>query len=107
MEPLHFTDCYIAQGRIGRIRLQSACYSWGEVLHMVALELWRRGEAESARVTLKARHQTVRQFLQQRFGIVTGAREYWHPERWTPDRADLKEFLGALRAARVPARRAA
>jgi hypothetical protein len=44
-EPRHFTDLYIAQGRIGRTRLRSACYSWGEVLHIAALELWRRGAA--------------------------------------------------------------
>ena len=57
----------------------------------------RCGEADAARVTLKARRQTVRGFLLARFGIVTGAREYWHRENWTPDRADLHEFLGALR----------
>jgi hypothetical protein len=67
---------------------------------MAALELWRRGEADTARVTLKAGHQTVREFLRERFGIVTGARQYWHRENWTPDRADLQEFLGALRDAR-------
>ncbi len=94
------TDSYIGTGKIGARPLSSACYTWHETLAMVAIELWNRGEAESARVTLKARRQTVREFLRTRFGIVTGAREYWHRENWTPDRADLQEFLGALREAR-------
>lgn len=95
------TDDYIQHGRIGRIDLPKAgCYTWHETLRLVASELWRRGEAERARVTLKAGRQTVRQFLRERFGIVTGAREFWHRENWTPDRADLQDFLGALGDAR-------
>lgn len=35
------------------------------------------------------------------FGIVTGARQFWHRECWTADRADLQEFLMALRDARA------
>ena len=96
----NLTDLYIAQGRIGQRLLSSACYTWSEVLRLAAIELWRSGEAERARVTLEARGQTVREFLRVRFGIVTGEREYWHPENWTPDRADLHEFLGVLRSAR-------
>jgi hypothetical protein len=95
------TDLYISQGRIGRIELRKAgCYTWHETLRLVASELWRRGEADAARVTLKAGRQTVREFLRTRFGIVTGAREFWYRENWTPDRADLCDFLGALRDAR-------
>ena len=94
------TDDYIQHGRIGGIELHKAgCYTWHETLRLVALELWRRGDADAARVTLKARRQTVREFLRTRFGIVTGAREFWHRENWTPDRADLQDFLGALRDA--------
>ncbi len=51
------TDLYISQGRIGQRRLSSACFTWSEVLQLVALELWRRGEADAARVTLKAGRQ--------------------------------------------------
>ncbi len=91
------TDLYIEQGRIGKLKLNNACYTWAETLRMAAAELWRRGEADRARVTLKARHQSVREFLWVRFGIVTGARELWYRENWTPDRADLHDFLGALR----------
>jgi hypothetical protein len=91
------TDLYIAEGDIGRVSLSSACYTWHDTLRLVATELWKRGEAERARVMLKAGRVTVRQFLRERFGIVTGAREYWHRENWTPDRADLQEFLRALR----------
>jgi hypothetical protein len=92
---------YVAQGEIGQRKLSSACYTFSEVLRLVAQELWRRGEADAARVMLKARRQTVRQFLRERFGVVTGEREYWHRENWTPDRADLHEFLGALRDTRT------
>jgi hypothetical protein len=92
------TDDYIRQGRIGSPELRKAgCYTWHETLRLVASELWRLGEAERARVTLKAGRQTVREFLRTRFGIVTGAREFWHRENWTPDRADLRDFLSALR----------
>ena len=94
------TDLYISQGRIGQRRLSSACFTWHETLRLVASELWRRGEAERARVTLKVGRETVREFLRTRFGIVTGAREFWHRENWTPDRADLQDFLAALRDAR-------
>ena len=59
----NLTDLYIAQGRIGQRQLSSACYSWGEILHMAAVELWRRCEADAARVMLKAGHRTVREFL--------------------------------------------
>jgi hypothetical protein len=97
------TDLYISQGRIGLCDLSSACFTWSEVLRLVASELWRCGEADAARVTLKAGRQTVREFLRTRFGIVTGARQFCHRESWTPDRADLWEFLGALRNARSPA----
>ena len=94
------TDLYIEQGQIGEQMLNTACFTWTETLRVAATELWRRGEAERARVTLKARHQSVREFLWTRFGIITGARELWHRENWTPDRADLHEFLGALRDAK-------
>jgi hypothetical protein len=101
------TDNYMPTGKIGRADLSAGWYSWGEILTLAALELWRCGEAESARVTLKARRKTVRQFLRERFGIVTGAREYWHRENWTPDKADLHEFLGALRNTRAVVKRVA
>ena len=91
------SDCYIAEGRIGRFELSRGCHTWHEMLRLVAAELWRCGEAERTRVTLKAGGVTVRQFLRGRFGIATGAREFWHRETWTPDRADLHDFLRALR----------
>jgi len=95
------TDDYIQHGRIAHTDLRKAgCYTWHETLGLVAAELWRRGEANAARVTLQAGLQTVREFLRTRFGIVTGAREFWHRENWTPDRADLQDFLAALRDAR-------
>jgi hypothetical protein len=96
------TDSYIGTGKVGARPLSSACYTWHEILSLVAIELWRGGEAERARVMLKtAGGPSVREFLRARFGIVTGAREYWHRENWTPDRADLQEFLGALRDAKA------
>jgi hypothetical protein len=79
-------DLYIGTGKIGQRRLSSACYSRPEVLRLAALELWRRGEAEGTRVTLKARRQTVRQFLQARSGFMTGSREYFHDSHISADR---------------------
>ena len=73
---------------------------------MAADELRQRGEVGAARVTLKSRRVTVREFLLQRFGVATGRREFWHRSNWTPDRADLQEFLAALRETR-PLRRTA
>ena len=96
----NLTDLYIRHGRIGSRLLSVGWHSWGEVLSLVAAELWRCGEADAARVTLKAGRQTVRAFLRERFGIVTGRREYWHRPQWTPNRADLQEFLGVLREVR-------
>ena len=94
------TDMYVAQGRIGRINLSSACHNWHEVLAMVAADLTRRGEDAAVRARLKARVISVRAFLQERYGIFTGPREYFHDSWMTPDRADLKEFLRAIREAK-------
>ena len=91
------SDLYLAQGRIGQHSLSDGCYTWGDTLRMAAAELRQRGEAEAAHVTLKSRQVTVRQFLLQRFGVATGRREFWHRAQWTPDRADLQEFLRVLR----------
>ena len=59
------TDLYVGQGKIGRLDLSKACYAWHETLRLVAAELWKRGEAEHARVMLKAGRQTVREFLRE------------------------------------------
>ena len=67
------SDLVIREGRIGTRTLSHGWHSWGEVLSLAAAELWRSGEAEAARVTLKAGGVTVREFLRERFGIVTGA----------------------------------
>jgi hypothetical protein len=48
----NLTDLYVAEGRIGHRPLSSACYTWHEILAMAASELWGRGEADAARVTL-------------------------------------------------------
>jgi hypothetical protein len=93
------TDLYIAKGPVGRTDLSAGCWTWHETLALVAADLTRNGEVESARVRLKARLQTVRAFLQARYGIFTGPREYWHRENWTPDRADLRDFLRACQRA--------
>lgn len=100
------TDSYIAEGRIGSQQLSSGCYTWHETLRLAAAELWRCGEAETTRVTLRSGRLTVRQFLRKRFGVVTGVREYWHRATWTPDRADLHEFLATMRTeAPTPSKR--
>lgn len=94
------TDNYIPTGKIGQMPLSRAAFNWFDVLDIAARELRRTGEADAARVTLRAGRQTVRQFLRERFGIVTGPRLAWHRENWTPDRADLHDFLRALSRAR-------
>ena len=94
------TDVYVAKGQIGRINLSSACYTWHETLALVAADLTRRSEDAAVRAMLKARRQTVRAFLRARYGIFTGPREYWHDSRLTPDQADLKDFLRAIREAK-------
>jgi hypothetical protein len=93
------TDLYIERGQRPPPAIECVLL---EVLAMAAAELWRRGEADAARVTLKGGRCTVWKFLRERFGIVTGAREYGHRSNWTPDRADLQEFLGALRVTALP-----
>jgi hypothetical protein len=95
----HRTDCYISPGRIGKLDLRSGCFNWVEVLELAARELRRTGELSAARQAVQSGAVTVRQFLARRFGIVTGPREYWTRQGWTPDRADMHEFLGALRRA--------
>ncbi|MFN0101431.1 MAG: hypothetical protein ACKV2U_04990 [Bryobacteraceae bacterium] len=67
------TDLYIHRGKIGQTDLDNGCYTWGEVLSIVAAELWKLSEVDAARVTVKSGRLTVPQFLRQRFGIVTGA----------------------------------
>ena len=94
---MRYRTSYLAQGRIGQHALSDGCHTWGDVLRMAAAEVRQRGEADAARDTLKSGKLTVRQFLLQRFGIVTGRREFWCRPQWTPDQADLHEFLRVLR----------
>jgi hypothetical protein len=94
------SDFYIPIGRIGAVNLNAGCYTWGEILNLAAAELWRTGEADAARVTLKAGRQTVRAFLRQRFGVVTGARQFFTPSHRKPDEQDAREFLSVLGVAR-------
>ena len=64
------------------------CYGWLR---------WNCGAVgKQRRVTLKPGRVTVRRFLRERFGILTGAREYWHRENWTADQADLQEVFGGI-----------
>lgn len=91
------TDTYIPSGTIGNLPLSRACYTWCEVLALAAQELHCTGEVRAARVTVK--RTPVRQYLRERFGVVTGPREYYHRREWTPDRADRADFLRALREA--------
>jgi hypothetical protein len=65
-------------------------------LRLAAKKLHANGEADAARAWLRIGSITVRRFLDERFGILTGLRQTWHRSNWTPDRADLNEFLTAL-----------
>ncbi len=42
----------IPTGNIGRLKLSGACYTWGEVLLLVARELRQTGEAQATRILL-------------------------------------------------------
>ncbi len=95
------SDSCIRQGRIGGRDLSHGWYSWAEALSVAAAELSNCGEVESVRVALSDGTQTVRQFLYERFGVVTGRRESWHRKDVAADEADLREFIGALREAKV------
>jgi len=81
------TDDYIHAGRIGALKLSSACFSWYEVLRLAAWELHAKGEADTARAL--------------RSGSVTGRRQALHRPNWTPDRADLHEFLKTMERAKT------
>ena len=50
-------------------------------------------QADAACVMLKAGHLTVRESLRRRFGVLAGAREYWHPAHRTPDEQDTRALL--------------
>jgi hypothetical protein len=49
------------------------------------------GEDAAVRAMLRARHQTVRQFLAERYQVFTGPREYWRDPRFTADEADTRD----------------
>ena len=67
---------------------------------MVAADLVRRGEDAALRARLRARVISVRGFLREHYGIVTGPREYWRDSRLTPDWPDLQDILRAIREAK-------
>jgi hypothetical protein len=113
------TDARIPTGRITAVNLANGCYTFGEVCALAATDLTRRGEAAAVLAQLGSGGVTVRDYLRERYGAVTGPREYYTPPHITPDAADLKMLRAALRRAgawrrpqpdhvpRRPARRAA
>ena len=111
-------DARISTGRIARVNLADGCFTFCEVLALAAQDLTARGEAAAVLARLTG-GVTVRAFLRERYGAVTGPREYYTPPHRTPDAADLRALRCALRRAgawrraqpdrapRRPARRAA
>ena len=109
------TDAYIPTGRIAAVNLANGCYTFAEA----AADLTRRGEVAAVLARLGGGVVTVRDYLRERYGAVTGPREYYTPPHITPDAADLKMLRAALRregawrrpqpdhVPRRPARRAA
>jgi hypothetical protein len=91
------TDSYIPSGRIGGRDLRHGVYTAYEVFQLAARDIGLLGRAREVTALLRARRQTVREFLTARYGVSIGPRQYWHDTRWTADEADLKDFLRMLR----------
>ena len=94
------TDLYVAMGRVGKLDLRNGCYTAYEVFQLAAREIAGCGDQHAVRALLKSGIQTVRGFLQTRYGCVLGPREYFTPSHLTPDQADMRDFLHVLRRAR-------
>ena len=98
------TDDYLPEGRVpdvlkGTVRdMRDGCYSFGEVLDLAAHQLVWTGEASAVEARLRGGAVTVRQFLRERYGIVTGESEGGN------DR-DLRRFRNWLADARWRLRR--
>ena len=65
---------YVPSGRVGWIDLSKGCYTGYEVFRLAAQDLAQRGLASNVAAMLQARHQTVRQFLADRYGVMMGER---------------------------------
>lgn len=94
------SDTRISSGRIGKLNLSDGCFTVYEVFRLASEDIAQRGLAREVSALLRTRRQSVRQFLAERYGIDMGEREYWHDPRRTPDAADLRDFLRALRQAK-------
>jgi hypothetical protein len=80
------TDAYIPNGQIGPLDLSTGCYTFGEVLAAVASDLTRRGTAAVVLTQLSAPSRTtVRGFLRDGYGVVTGPRELYTAPHRTPN----------------------
>jgi hypothetical protein len=100
-----YTDCYVPEGRIGKLDLSRGCYTAMDIFGAAAVDLAARGLADEVRALLSAgRH--VRDFLATAYGCSMGPREYFTPSHLTPAEADRKDFLRILRRSRLAAKNA-
>lgn len=60
--------------------MRRGCYSFGEILDLVAHHLVWTGEAQAVETRLRGGSVTVRAFLRERYGVITGERAR-RPER--------------------------
>jgi hypothetical protein len=93
-------DFYIPSGKVPDVLrggvtldLRAGCYSFSDILDLVAHHLVWIGEAKAVESRLRGGPVTVRAFLKERYGIVTGASE-------RGDKSDLKRFCLWLADAR-------
>lgn len=112
-------DAYLPTGRIAAVNLANGCFTFADACALAAADLTLRGEARAVLDRLNGGAVTVREWLRENYGVVTGAREYFTPPHRTPDECDLRMLRAALRRAgawrrprpgrvpRRPARRAA
>jgi hypothetical protein len=92
---------YIPCGRIGNVDLNNGVYTAYEVFQLAARDIAGLGLAVEVAALLRAGRQTVRGFLTERYGVVTGPRQYWTPTGRMPNEADVRDFLRVLGRAKT------
>jgi hypothetical protein len=94
------TDLYVESGRVGRLDLMDGCYTTFEVFELAARDIVACGDDVAVRSLLRSGVTTVRRLLAERYGVVTGQREYFTPSHLTHNEADCRDFLRVLWRAR-------
>jgi len=72
-----FADCYVPSGRIGKLNLNSGCYTTYEIWQLAARDIAARALEGEVRALLSAGRHSVRDSLNQAYGCLLGRREYF------------------------------